>query len=345
MHYIDQIQERFEAIQDIADYRINLGEGQSIGVGIRDNDVGSVYSPLRFSDSIGGSFLVHWRDGRLSRGALDGNSLNQFERVIEAARAAAYQDDDAAQFLGHQDITPVLLSSPDVPPLFAERAGYLFEVVTTLQEIAARYEVKNLNGGTSAGMSKSWIRTSRGLTLHTSGTSFSFSASFDGMIGEGGYRRTVVDQPAISTQIEHVGRYLQQLRRTVEDVAAGEYTIVLHPDVAYSLFDYFVWSNMGGASIYHGQSPWKRDDFLAHKQVLREDLSVRVEPWEPLGAEFVRLDRRRCAVRADDLHRPGTAGQSDPRPEVRPQARPAAPHTTRRRTQHPFRCACFRRRS
>ncbi len=43
--------------------------------------------------------------------------------------------------------------------------------------------------------------------------------------------------------------------------AAGEYTIMLHPDVAYSLFDFFVWGNMGGASIYHGQSPWKREDF------------------------------------------------------------------------------------
>jgi PmbA protein len=283
MQYIDQIQERFEAIVDVADYRINLGEGQSIGVGIRDNDVGSVYSPLRFSDTIGGSFLVHWRDGRLSRGALDGNSLGQFDRVIESARAAAYQDDDAAQFLGHQEITPILLASDDVPPLFEERAGYLFDVIATLEEIAGRYDVKTLNGGTGAGMSASWIRTSRGLNLHNRGTSFSYSASFDGMIGEGGSQRTVVDQPTIVAQIEHAGHYLQQLRHTVDDAASGAYTIVLHPDVAYSLFDFFVWGNMGGAAIYHGQSPWTREDFLAQKQVLRADLEVRVEPWVSLG--------------------------------------------------------------
>lgn len=283
MEYIDQLQERFNAYPEIADYRINLGEGQSIGVGIRDNDVGSVYSPLRFSDSIGGSFLVHWSDGKLSRGALDGSSLTQFDRLLQSSRSAAYRDDDAAQFLPHQDITPIQLWSPDVPTLFDERADYLFEVIGTLQDSAARYEVKNLNGGTSAGMSKSWIRTSRGLRLNNSGTNFSFSASFDGTIGEGGSQRTVADLATIRQQIEHAGRLLEQLRTTATPTPSVEYTILLHPDVAYSLFDFFVWSNMGGASIFHGQSPWKREDFLDHKRVVREDISVRVEPWVPLG--------------------------------------------------------------
>jgi PmbA protein len=284
MEYIDQIQERFEAEDDIVDYRINLGEGQSIGIGIRDNDVGSPYSPLRFSDAIGGSFLVHWRNGKLSRGSLDGNSLLQFARVMASARAAAYRDDAAAQFLGHQEITPIPLYSDDVPPLFEDRAGYLLDVVATLQEIAARYGVKTLNGGTSAGMSESWIRTSRGLRLHNRGTSFSYSASFDGIIGEGGSERTVVDQATITRRIDHAGQYLQQLRRTADDATAGDYTVVLHSDVAYRLFDFFVWGNMGGAAVYHGQSPWTRDDFVIQKQVLRDDFVVRVEPWKPLGA-------------------------------------------------------------
>jgi hypothetical protein len=138
MSYIDDLQAAFAAIDDIADYRINLGEGRSIGVGIRDNDVGSVYSPLSFSDTIGGSFLVQWRDGRLSRGNLDGNSLLQFTRVVDTAHAAAYADLDAAQFLGPQEVHPVSLSSPDVPPLLDERAGYLLEIIPILAPESAR---------------------------------------------------------------------------------------------------------------------------------------------------------------------------------------------------------------
>src|SRR3712207_5565366 len=125
MSYIDDIQAGFDRNDEIADYRINLGEGRGIGVGIRDNDVGSVYSPMSFSDTIGGSFLVQWHDGKLSRGNLDGNSLLQLSSILETARAAAYDDPDAAQFLGPQEPHRVELHSPDVPPLFEERASFL----------------------------------------------------------------------------------------------------------------------------------------------------------------------------------------------------------------------------
>jgi PmbA protein len=59
--------------------------------------------------------------------------------------------------------------------------------------------------------------------------------------------------------------------------------VVLHPDVAYSLFSYYVWGNLSGSAIYHGQSPFRIEDFRAGQQVFRDDLSVTVDPWLPLG--------------------------------------------------------------
>lgn len=284
MSYIDEIQAALERVADVTDYRVNLGAGQSTGVGIRDNDVGSVYSPLAFRDSIGGSFLVQWQDGRLSRGNLDGNSLLQWERVIDSARAAAYEDPDAAQFLGPQIVHDLELFSSDVPPLFAERASHLLEIVALLQRIATRNDAKTLNGGVGASVGESWLRTSRGLSLHSRGTSFSYSASFDGIIGDGFGKRTLVPEPEIEAQIERVGNYLQQLRTTAKPSTQSDLTIVLHPNVAYSLFSYYIWNNMGGSSIFHGQSAWRREDFVEQRQVLRPDWTVHVEPWEPLGS-------------------------------------------------------------
>ena len=283
MSYIDELEEGFRRHAEIADYRINLGAGRGVSVGIRDNDVGSVYSPMSFSDTIGGGFLIQWRDGRLSRGNLDGNSLLQLPTILATARAAAYDDPDAAQFLGPQQVHPVELSSPDVPALFGERAGYLLEVVAALKAIAARYEVETLNGGVSGGMSESWLRTSRGLDLRTQSTSFSYSASFDGIIGDGFRRRTLVERDEITAQIERVGEYLLQLRRVAPEMPAGRMQVILHPNVAYSLFSFFIWGNMGGSAVYHGQSAWQREDFAEGRQVLRDDLQVRVDPWEPLG--------------------------------------------------------------
>jgi len=284
LSYIDDLQAAFDAHADIIDYRINLGERRSIGVGIRDNDVGSVYSPFGFSQSTGGGFLVQWQDGKLSRGNLDGNSLQIIEQVLANARQAAYDDPDAAQFLGPQQVHMVPLFSDDVPPLIESDPSYLLDVIAQLQQLGERYTATTLNGGVGAGMGNSWLRTSRGLDLSTKSTSFSYSASFDGMIGEGETQRTVVPLDQISVQIESAGEYLQQLRTSANGLQSGTRTVILHPNVAYSLFSFFVWGNLGGSAVFHGQSPFTGADFRDNRRVFRDDLLVTVEPWTPLGA-------------------------------------------------------------
>jgi PmbA protein len=283
MSYIDDLEAAFDAHPDIANYRINLSERRSIGVGIRDNDVGSVYSPFSFGQGTGGGFLVQWQDGTLSRGNLDGNSLPIIDQVLSNARGAAYDDPDAAQFLGPQTVHEVPLWSDDVPPLFEERTPYLLDVVSELQAIAERYEANTLNGGVGASSGQSWLRTSHGLDLSTRSTSFGASASFDGLVGEGISRRTVVSIDDITEQIELGARYLQPLRTAADGITSGTQMVVLHPDVAYSLFSFYVWGNMGGSAVFHGQSPFGADDFRDNRRVFRNDLLVTVEPWEPLG--------------------------------------------------------------
>jgi len=281
--YIDDIQAAFDRVGDIDEYRLLLGGARGAGVGIRDNDVGSVYSPVSFSDNISGSFLVQWHDGRLSRGNLDGNSLLRFDQVVATAREAAYADPDAAQFLGPQEVHHVVLHSPDVPPLLGERSNYLLETVRLLQEIAACHDVETLNGGVTANVSESFVRTSRGLDLRVEGSIFSYAASFDGVIGDGFRRRSVVDEAEVITNIERVAEYLQRLRTPAVEPQPGMFSVMLHPNVAYSFFDFFVWGNMGGAAVFHGQSAWRREDFVNHAQVMRDDLTVRIEPWKHLG--------------------------------------------------------------
>lgn len=283
MSYIDDLQAAFDAHADVANYRLNLSERRSVGVGIRDNDVGSVYSPFSFGQGTGGGFLVQWQDGLLSRGNLDGNSLPIIDQVLANARAAAYDDPDAAQFLGPQTVHDVPLWSDDVPPVFAERTSYLLDVVQELQQIAARINANTLNGGVGASTGESWLRTSHGLGLSTRSTSFSASASFDGLVGEGLGQRTVPTMDEIVAQIDLGAQYLQPLRTETNGITSGTHTVILHPDVAYSLWSNYVWGNIGGGAVYHHQSPFTIEQFRDNERVFRRDLLVTVEPWEPLG--------------------------------------------------------------
>src|SRR5690606_1205913 len=96
------------AFPGVHEWRISWSEGIGTSLGIKDNRIGSVYSPLSYGDSRAGSYLIQWEDGRLSRGGLDGSTLANLTEVLTAAHEARYDDPDAANFLGPADF-------PDVP--------------------------------------------------------------------------------------------------------------------------------------------------------------------------------------------------------------------------------------
>jgi PmbA protein len=127
------------------------------------------------------------------------------------------------------------------------------------------------------------LRTSRGLALSTRSSSFGCSASFDGLIGEGLSRRIIPSIEEIQAQISLAGDYLPALRHSGGEIENGKRMVILHPSVAYSMFSYFVWGNLSGSAIYHGQSPYQIDTFGSGQPVFREDISVRIDPWQPLG--------------------------------------------------------------
>ncbi|GAC1539770.1 MAG: metallopeptidase TldD-related protein [Herpetosiphon sp.] len=285
MEYIDEIEAGFRATVGLREYRINLGEQRSIGVGIRDNDVGSVYTPFSGSEVIAGSFLVQWDDGRLSRGTLDGNTVAVLPAILQGARFAAFDDPDAAQFLAAQAVHPVERWSADVAALLHKPPDYIFETIKRLQALARRWNITMLSGGAGIGESRLWLRTSQGLQLEDRSTTCSFSVSFDGMLGDGDQQRTLIDPPAIDAQVDQVGQFMAQLRWDTKMPHEGATTVILHPDVAVGMINYFVWGNLGGGAVFHGQSGFKAADFEGRRQVFDAGFGLRVDPWQPLGPD------------------------------------------------------------
>jgi PmbA protein len=48
-----------------------------------------------------------------------------------------------------------------------------------------------------------------------------------------------------------------------------------------AFLDHFLFANLGGPGVYHGQSRWKPEDFRSATRVFREDLTIRVAPDVP----------------------------------------------------------------
>ena len=283
MTYFDMLQAAFDEHPEVQDYRLRLAELRTIGVGIRGNRVGSVYSPFSYRQNIMGGFLVQWRDGTLSRSTLDGNSLPIINDILANARLAAFDDPDSAQFLGPQTYHPIASFSDDVPPLFEDRSSYLLDVVATLQDVAREHSVRSLEGGVGAGTGQVTTRTSRGMLHAQIGTRFTYSAQFDGLIGEEQELSALATHDAIRQQLGLAAQYLAPLRTTVAPPETGTHLVVLHPRLTHDLFNHYVWANFAGSAVEQHRSPFSLDDFTQRRQVFRSDLTFGVDPWRPFA--------------------------------------------------------------
>ncbi|GIV96133.1 MAG: peptidase [Herpetosiphonaceae bacterium] len=283
MSYLDDLQAAIAAHPDVADYRITLNERRGVSIGIKDNQVGNVYNPFTFSAVTSGSFLIQWRDGRLSRGSLDGSSLEQIGPILEVARQAAYEDPDAAVFLGPQRVTTVPLFSTETASLIDERPGDLLHVIELLQQQARRIGSTILSGSVGASISRRMVRTSRGLNLVEDTTSFGYSYYFDGILGDGFLSRAPVSLEEIEQQTQRTGAFFAALKRPGRSGMSGQLQLILHPNVAYQLVDFFILGNLQGSLVYHGQSAFSRAAFQEGQRVLREDLTLAVDPLVQMG--------------------------------------------------------------
>ncbi len=282
--YFQQLADRLAKHPNIRAWRLTWHEGRSMGIGIRDNEVGNVYGPPSYADGRGGSYLVQWDDERLSRGNVDGNTLVHFDDIVAAARQAAYDDPDAANFLGPQTYPTLETYAPETATLISEGADRLLAVLSAILDPQQAYEIRTVNGNVSGSEGRGGVITSAGLEVETQSTGFGYSYGYDGQVYDGFGQRAPYSLAEIEGQIARTCLYLPPLRQEVELGDNGVRPVLLHPRVVSSFLGQFVWANLSGSQVFHEQSAFRKADFAERKQVFRDDIRLVVDPLQPMRA-------------------------------------------------------------
>lgn len=275
----ERLRRVIEGESSIASWRLNLTHSNAIKVGIDSSHLGGPYSAPRNIDQLAGEVFIVWKDGRRTIARVDPGSLDNHD-LAGAWKGSAFADPDQVDVLKPEPLPSVEIYSEKVnaavqspgPEFFAPLAQYS----------ALKGQAQFLNAAVNASVSRSLLLSSAGHNLAWSSTDYSTGLDLDSLY-EDYYSGCAFPEPGtIQKMIDRVSLRCGQLSTAAQGwLVSGEMEVVLEPDVVEGLIGHYLLGNMLGSNVANGQSAYRPDDF-GTRQIMREDLSLRIEPLRPM---------------------------------------------------------------
>ena len=276
----------------VRDWRFYVTESRRLSLGIKDRETGNPNAPLTISDSGAARYLLIWEDGRISRGHLERRQIEDEPRsALEETLRAAYEDPDAAHVLGPQELPRVELHDPHVAALSRGESSSLVERLGIVRERVSSAGVRTWSGSLSFSEGHARLVTSAGLDVSGEGTSAGWHVTVNGEAGDGFSARKLESKTDFESRLDRLLETSGRLEIEAPAMAGGRHRVILHPRVVESYALNTLLTNLEGASVAHGEGHFRIDQFGSKTPLLREDLTLRLDPLEPMKSGSYRFTR------------------------------------------------------
>ena len=264
-------------------WSIFASESRALTLGIKDRQIGNAHVPLKLGDACGARYRLIWADGKFSRGYIERIAMEtQPERALADARAAAYDDKDAACVLDPAPIPEVETYHAGTAELAGGDTSAIVPRLAAIRQRVADHGYRTWSGSFSATSGRSWLVTSTGMKAESHGTSTSWHVTINGEVGDGFSARAAESDAEFNERLDQLMVLAARLQETAEPRPGGTHPVILHPNVVESYVLDTLLDNLGGGTVAHGEGHFKREQFGSDRPVLREDLGLCLDPLQPL---------------------------------------------------------------
>ncbi len=289
-----------------ADYRVAMAETVQSALGVGSNRRGSPYEPLTVSEVSGGSMLIRWSDGMVSRGSLTRAPQAALEDVLQSAFEGRYDDPDVVDFPGRSDIPDIDLHSAGTEAIATgSDARALPEILEILEGVREGCGAKLLDASARAVAVRRRVITSGGFRGDSDSTTMAFWIGLDSLACDGFESRVPFAVGDVRRRAERTADDFTALSRELGEGPRGRTRVVLHPRTAESFLRTFLFGALSGAAVANGRSRFTLDDFHSGRIAFRDDFSLRTRPFTPLGVGSFRFTDEGLVAREVELIRDG----------------------------------------
>lgn len=264
-------------------WRVTLSQTSKINLGVKNNIVGSVYTPPSYSSRESGEVFLIWEDGRCSRSriqSVSGSREEYWTEQLSLWRQASYEDHHGVYIPAPADLPKVILAQDDIFNIITSDSSYMFD---QQQEIISKRPADAL---TNADMFAMWTRniinTSTGIAADYPESRFAVSWSFDSQISQGfAERRLPSSEEWEVLWRESVTRY--ELLQISANPVNKNTVVILAPEVAQQMVEQFILSSFRGENVLEHHSRFAAEDFYEKKQYFDERLTLEIDPLQSFG--------------------------------------------------------------
>ena len=271
-------------------WSVYVTQGRRLSLGTKDCETGSAHTPLTFSESLDASYLLVWKDGRISRGLLEKRQIvRDAEEALALARTSAYDDPDAAQVRGPARFPEIALHDASVTTTIDGDIGPVERRLEAIRERLLDNGFRIWSGSFSFNDAQARLVTSRGLDAEGVGSTAGWYVSFEGEFGDGFRARAPDSYREFEERLDRLAETVRLLKKDVPPLPGGVCPVILHPHVVEDFVMGTILHNLDGASVAHGEGFFKKEQFASQHQALREDLTLRLDPLQPLKSGSYRF--------------------------------------------------------
>ncbi|MCP3978467.1 MAG: hypothetical protein GY716_03915 [bacterium] len=278
------------AASSVNDWSIYGTESRRLSLGIKDREAGNAHAPLSLAEGCGARYLIVWDDGLVSHGYFERGQLAADPRkALDHAREAAYDDPDAAQVLGPAEMPQVQLHDATTAEVAGGDTRSIARRLARIRERVATGGIRTWSGSFGASEAASRLVTSAGLDVAARGTAFGWHVSLNGEAGDGFGAREPESDDDFEARLERLFDISAQLSRDAEPMPGGSYPVILHPRVVEQYALSTLLHSLDGSTVDHGEGRFRIAQFGSDETVLREDLTLRVDPLKPMRSGSYRF--------------------------------------------------------
>jgi predicted Zn-dependent protease len=274
-------------------------------LGVKDNEAGNPYVPLTHHLGESLQFQITWSDGLVCRGAVDRGGAEDPVQVLESSRQTAYRDPDGSEAGGPARFPEVPLHHPETARTLTGHPKLIQRLLDQVRDEVARHRFGIYSGTLHAAERHAEVRSSAGLQATVQGTTCGYHVHFDGEFGDSLTRRRPPNAEETASRLATAADLAVRLGRAEEPVASGLCPVIFHPVLVEMLLQTFLFGNLSGHAVYHGQSAFRREQFDEREQPFRQDLRVGVDPTRPWAAGSYRFTAEGIPAAPTDFIRQG----------------------------------------
>jgi PmbA protein len=266
----------------LKEWRFDLQQSKGLEIGLKNNKIGGPYSTPGYKQSISGEIYLIWGEQRFTSAKLDAQVTKHFDEYMTLWRTTAYHDPDGVGLYRSEKALPevpladsqaIKIANGDFEPAFQLLDRGLRELTAGgIGKVDAKFKSFE---------SRRYLVNSDGITVAYAQTPLEFYFSANDSYGEAFAEKRWPFEAELAKTINETVRIGKLLQQAVDAKVSGPLTVMLPPQIFEALLNHFLLTNLYGSLVVNRQSRFTAGDFEQHRQILREDLDLYIDPLQP----------------------------------------------------------------